>query len=120
MSLTQRIATLLFALSLLIGGCTAGADKPRELAVMTYNIHHAEGMDKRLDVERIARVIRDAKPDLVALQELDAGANRTNRVEQAKELARLLKMHYVFGPAMEFDGGKYGDAVLSRYKIAQS
>ena len=100
-----------------IGGC---APKPRELTVMTYNIHHGEGMDKKLDLARIARVIRDQKPDLVALQEVDAGTNRTNHVMQAAELGRLTSMHHAYGAAMDFDGGKYGDAVLSRYKIVES
>jgi endonuclease/exonuclease/phosphatase family metal-dependent hydrolase len=100
-----------------ISGC---APKQRELTVMTYNIHHGAGMDKKLDLERIARVIRAQKPDLVALQEVDDGTKRTNYVMQAEELARLTKMHQAYGAAMDFDGGKYGDAVLSRYKIAES
>jgi endonuclease/exonuclease/phosphatase family metal-dependent hydrolase len=117
------VMLILAALSSLLvlsgGGCSAKQQQPRELTVMTYNIHHAEGMDKKLDVERIARVIREQKPDLVALQEVDAGTNRTQHVMQAAQLARLTKMHYAYGPAMDYDGGKYGDAVLSRYKIVE-
>jgi len=92
----------------------------RELTVMTYNIHHAEGMDGKLDVARIGRVIAKQKPDLVALQEVDAGAKRTNGVMQPGELARQLKMHHAYGPAMDFQGGKYGNAVLSRFPIVET
>ena len=42
-----------------------------ELRLVAYNIHHGEGMDGKLDLERIARVIAAEKPDLVALQEVD-------------------------------------------------
>ena len=53
--------------------------KPVTLGVMTFNIHHAEGTDKRLDLDRIARVIRAAEPDLVALQEVDRDTTRGRR-----------------------------------------
>ena len=119
MQLRKLIAAfVLFVTFALAGGCTQ-QPPPRELTVMTYNIHHAEGMDKRLDIERIARLINDAKADLVALQEVDAGAKRTGGMMQPQELARLTKMHAAYGPAMDFEGGKYGDAVLSRFKIAE-
>jgi endonuclease/exonuclease/phosphatase family metal-dependent hydrolase len=99
---------------------TGEADAPVRLVVMTYNIHHAAGMDGRLDVERIARVIRDARPDLVALQEVDGGTKRADGVMQAQELGRLTEMHHAFGPAMDFGGGKYGNAVLSRFPIERA
>jgi endonuclease/exonuclease/phosphatase family metal-dependent hydrolase len=38
---------------------------------MTYNIHVGVGMDKKLDLQRIADVINHEKPDLVGLQEVD-------------------------------------------------
>ena len=104
-------------------GCAASATRdaaPVQLTVMTYNIHHAEGMDKKLDLARIAEVIRRCEADLVALQEVDGGTKRTNRVMQAQELARLTKMRHVYGPAMDFDGGKYGNAILSRFEIMDS
>ena len=103
-----------FALFVLI---LVGCNSTQKLTVMTYNIHHGEGMDKSLDLPRIASVISSVKPDLVALQEVDLGTDRTNHVAQAEELAKLTGMHFVYGPAMDYQGGKYGDAVLSRYPI---
>jgi len=45
----------------------------RTLRVMTYNIHVGVGMDKKLDLPRIAAVIKDQHADLVGLQEVDRG-----------------------------------------------
>jgi endonuclease/exonuclease/phosphatase family metal-dependent hydrolase/pimeloyl-ACP methyl ester carboxylesterase len=90
------------------------------LRVMTWNVHHCRGVDDKLDIERIARVIADVAPDLVALQEVDQNTARTGNVDQPAELARLTGMEVVFGPNIELQGGKYGNAVLSRLPITQS
>ncbi len=107
----------LLLLPLLFIFALVGCGSTQKLTVMTYNIHHGEGNDKKLDLPRIASVITASKADLVALQEVDLGTERTNRVAQAQELAKLTGMHFVYGPAMDFQGGKYGDAVLSRFPI---
>lgn len=93
-----------------------GAD-PLQVRVLSYNIHHAEGVDRKLDVERIARVIRSVSPDIVALQEVDRRVKRTSSVDQPAELARLTEMHVVFGGNIDLQGGQYGNALLSRYPI---
>lgn len=87
------------------------------MRVMTYNIHVGFGMDKKLDLRRISEVILNDQPDLVALQEVDRGVKRTNGVDQIAELARLTRMDYAFAPNFDFQGGKYGVAILSRYPI---
>ncbi|MCA1632298.1 MAG: endonuclease/exonuclease/phosphatase family protein [Acidobacteria bacterium] len=87
------------------------------LRVMTYNVHVGLGMDKKLDLARIAEVIRRERPDLVALQEVDRGVERTGRVDQIRELARLTKMEFAFAHNLNFQGGQYGVAVLSRLPI---
>lgn len=91
--------------------------EPVRLRVLCYNIHHAEGVDGKLDVPRIARVILSVNPDLVALQEVDQNTKRTRKVDQVAELARLTKMNSAFGANIEFQGGKYGNAILSRFPI---
>lgn len=92
---------------------------PVRLRVLCYNIHHAEGVDGKLDVPRIARVILSVKPDLVALQEVDQKTKRTQMVDQVAELARLTKMKSVFGANIDFQGGHYGNAILSRFPITR-
>jgi len=96
------------------------AAEPVRLRVLSYNIHHGEGMDRRLDLDRIAGVIRDAKADLVALQEVDRSTTRTGNVDQAARLAELTKLNGVFGEAMPFAGGGYGNAILSRWPIGKT
>ncbi len=91
-----------------------------QLKVMAYNIHHGRGMDNVVDLERIAKVIRDAAPDLVALQEVDYKTARTNGVDQAAELGRLTGMHHLFLRQIDFEGGEYGQAILSKYPISDS
>ena len=59
------------------------------MRILTYNIHHGEGLDGRIDLPRIAAVIAAQRPDLVALQEVDRNARRSGGVDQAAELGRL-------------------------------
>ena len=89
-----------------------------ELTVLSYNIHHGEGTDGVFDLERIAQVILDSDADLVALQEVDVNTGRASGVDQAGELARLTGMQAYFGEAIAYDGGSYGDAVLSRLPVS--
>jgi endonuclease/exonuclease/phosphatase family metal-dependent hydrolase len=80
---------------------------------MTYNVHGCVGMDGKLDAERIARVIARARPDVVALQELDVGRLRSLGMDQAHRIARYLEMEFHFHPAMHLEEERYGDAILT-------
>ncbi len=116
----RRATKALFLLACLALSAHAGAETAaaaKFLDVMTYNIHVGIGMDKKLDLARIAEVINEKRPDLVGLQEVDRGVRRTNGVDQIAELARLTKMEYAFAPNLDYQGGKYGVAVLSRHPI---
>ena len=96
------------------GSCVGPTPRLGErLRVMTYNIRHGE----LADLETLGRVIHDQDPDLVAVQEVDVGVNRSGNVDQARELGRLTGMEHAFYPALEYDGGLYGVAVLSRWPI---
>jgi endonuclease/exonuclease/phosphatase family metal-dependent hydrolase len=74
-------------------------------------------MDDRVDLERIATVLRRLDPDIVALQEVDAGVARSIGADQAARLGELLGMHHAFGSFMDYQGGRYGMAILSRCSI---
>jgi hypothetical protein len=60
----RLLVGILFALAFALHG---RAELPAELRVLTYNIHHGEGVDGKFDLPRIAEVIKSASPDLVAL-----------------------------------------------------
>ena len=83
------------------------------IRIMTYNVHSCIGMDGKLSPARIARVIAQYKPDIVALQELDVGRLKTNNIDQAHDIARYLQMEFHFHPALQIEEEQYGDAILT-------
>ncbi|WP_126245302.1 endonuclease/exonuclease/phosphatase family protein [Chitinophaga rhizosphaerae] len=93
-----------------------------QIRVMTFNIYGARASSGTpADLQVIAKIINDAKPDLVALQEVDVNTQRTGTtVNQAKELAALTGMDWHFAKAMELQGGAYGDAVLSKLAVVSA
>lgn len=84
------------------------------LKLMTYNIRNATGMDGVCNFQRIANVINNASPDVVAVQEVDSVTNRSNQKYVLGEIAERTQMHACFAPAIDFDGGKYGIGLLSK------
>jgi endonuclease/exonuclease/phosphatase family metal-dependent hydrolase len=115
----KRDPRLLFLIPLLvIAGC-AGA--PREAAaplrVMTYNIHAGKDAAQEHNLERVAQVIREAAADVVLLQEIDRGTERSGREDQIATLARLTAMNGAFAKSLDYQGGEYGIAVLSRFPL---
>lgn len=129
--MTERgtFSAMTLCLALLLSCPTAfPAQEKAVLVLVSYNIHHAEGVDGKLSLERIADDIRHA--DIVALQEVDNRFDqRSNSVNQAESLANLLNMYYVYAANLDFDGStvkdgkihnarrQYGTAILSRYPI---
>ncbi|MDX9753962.1 MAG: endonuclease/exonuclease/phosphatase family protein [bacterium] len=110
----------MLAILLMTGYGWADAAESPLLRVMSYNIHHAEGMDGQVDVERIAAIIRDASADLVALQEVDRGVERSHRIDIPAKLAELTGMHAAFFKNIDHQGGEYGNAILSRFPIQKA
>ncbi|MEX1223844.1 MAG: endonuclease, partial [Pirellulales bacterium] len=88
------LIALLVVLPPLAGAVTA--DEAVRLRVLTCNIHHGEGTDGEFDLPRLAKVITDARPDLVALQEVDNKTRRADGVDQAAKLGELTGLHARF------------------------
>ncbi len=91
--------------------------QPLRLRVMSYNIHHGEGTDGKVDLERIARVINSVEPDLVALQEVDEYVPRSNNMDQPFILGELTKKTGYFANNIPLQAGLYGNANLFPWKI---
>ena len=89
-----------------------------KLRAATFNVHHCEGIDGRVDVGRIADVIKRTEADLIALQELDRGMPRSDGTDQPAELERLTGMTVTFHPTLSRGGGEYGIAVAARGEAA--
>jgi endonuclease/exonuclease/phosphatase family metal-dependent hydrolase len=81
--------------------------------IVTYNVHRCVGTDRRLDVGRVAAVLAQLNPDVVALQELDVGRRRTGNVDQAHQIAERLEMTHHFHAALQVEEERYGDAILT-------
>jgi endonuclease/exonuclease/phosphatase family metal-dependent hydrolase len=94
-----------------------------ELRVMSYNIHHANPPSKAdlIDLQAVANVIKSAKADVVALQEVDVHTTRSGiGINQAEELGKLTGMKAYFARAIDYGGGEYGVAVLSRFPMSET
>jgi endonuclease/exonuclease/phosphatase family metal-dependent hydrolase len=87
------------------------------LRIMTYNVHGCVGMDGRLSHRRIAKVISQYEPDVVALQELDVGRARSGGHDQAMLIAEILNMDHHFHASMQMQEEQFGDAILSSYPM---
>lgn len=89
-----------------------------QLRIMTYNIRHASPPTHPnvIDLDTISAVIKKYHPDVVALQEVDVHTGRSgSQIDEAKEIAERTKMHYYFAKAIDFSGGAYGVAILSKF-----
>ncbi len=94
--------------------------EPVTIRVMSYNIHHGEGLDGKLDLERIAKLITDARADIVGLQEVDRGTERVQKRDLSAELAKLTGMTVQFDKNIPHQGGDYGNAVLTKFPIKRA
>lgn len=114
---------ILIAMFIFLSGTTwsqAEVDSSRVVRVLTLNILHGATTNGDFDLDAIAKVIIDAKPDLVALQEVDFKTNRAKRYDLVMELGWRAKLQGLFGRAMPYDGGEYGEGVLSGYTLLSS
>ncbi len=91
--------------------------KETTLNILSFNILHGATTEGTFDLDRVAKVIIDAKPDLVALQEVDFKTRRAQGYDLATELAQRTGMTSIFAKAMDHDGGEYGLALLSRFSF---
>lgn len=101
----------------------SGRVKPEsdlKIRAASYNIRHGAGTDDKLDLERTAKTMAAFKADIIGLQEVDLNCKRSGSVNQPRELGRKLNMHAAFGAFMDYDGGQYGMAILSRYPLVNT
>src|SRR5688572_22879546 len=89
------------------------------LRLLTYNVHHCNPPGKKLiDVAAIVNVVKQSNASIVALQEIDVNTSRSGKeLDQAEAIAKSCGMYFCFGKALDFAGGSYGVAILSKYPI---
>lgn len=86
------------------------------IRLMTYNIRNSFSIDYKQNVQRIANLINNSNPDVIALQEIDSVINRSDNTYILGDLAERTQMHAYFAPAVTHDAGKYGVGILSKKK----
>lgn len=134
--MSVRAPAPVLALSALLAGCAAGvwttppaparlpavgaaaaAAADRTLRVMTYNIHAGRDADGIPNLERVATIVREHGADIVLLQEVDRGTERAGGEDQLARLQALTGFHGAFGKSLDYQGGEYGIAILSRWPV---
>ncbi|MEO8075291.1 MAG: endonuclease/exonuclease/phosphatase family protein [Acidobacteriota bacterium] len=87
------------------------------IRLLVFNIHAGKSATGTDNIAGIADLIRTTKADAVLLQEVDRGTNRSGKVDQVQVLIDRTKYAAAFGRSLDFDGGQYGIAILSRRPI---
>ncbi len=106
----------------------ATAQPIRQLTVATYNVHHCQGTDGVLDIDRVARNIAASHADIVGVEELDNHYSaRSNFADEPARIAADLGYHYVFAANLDTPSStpgqpnsQYGTAIFSRYPIVET
>ena len=101
---------LLVLAVLALGVTTAEAQK---LRIMSYNVKNGGGLDGIKDIRRCGQLVREAQPDVVAVQEVDS-MTRRNKFYVLGRMAEEAGYNAYFGPTIPYSGGKYGIGVLSK------
>lgn len=117
----KKIFIKFFLILLLVGlsNSTFAQSSENIIKILSYNIYHGESPFKEGEgnIEQIAALIAELKPDLVAMQEVDSMTTRTARVYGSKvdlvqKLAELTGYSGYFAKAMDYAEGGYGEGVL--------
>jgi endonuclease/exonuclease/phosphatase family metal-dependent hydrolase len=106
-------------LLLAVAACASAERAQPSVRVLVFNIHAGKDAAGRPNLDDVAALIRSTNADIVLLQEVDRGTRRSGQVDQVAVLGDLTKYATAFGRSLDFDGGQYGIAALSRGVIAR-
>nr|MBP7497770.1 hypothetical protein [Bacteroidales bacterium] len=94
------------------------------IRVLSFNIFHGQTMNRDYNLDVIAQVIKDCKPDLVALQEVHYKTKMAKGYDITTELAYRTKMIPLFAKAIKREPvaelSEYGNAILSNWSFLQT
>lgn len=111
---TVRLCSAFF-----VAACATGGNPARApVRVLVYNTHAGTDAKHVSNLDRVAQIVKDANADIVLLQEVDSATRRSGGVDQVARLRAITGYYGVFGRAIDYDGGKYGIAILSRWPIS--
>jgi len=90
------------------------------LKVMSYNMGGHGARWSRRHLDRIARTIDEARPDVVGQQEVHRETRHSRLEDQAEALGRLTGMTVQFGKSFALGQGDFGNAVLTTGEVRAS
>lgn len=88
-------------------------DDQLDLTVVAYNI----GASRVSSPEEIGKALKTINADFIALAEVDIKTKRSENKDQLDIISKETGMYSAFGKAIDFQGGEFGPALLSRYPI---
>lgn len=94
-------------------GETDGRSPGRLILAASYNVHRCVGLDGSQEPDRVARVLRELRADIVGLQEVDSRSDPSGQVRQLEQLAAASGYHSIAGPTILRQDGHYGNALLT-------
>jgi endonuclease/exonuclease/phosphatase family metal-dependent hydrolase len=106
-----------FALAAACAPNVASSPAAATVRILVYNIHAGKDAGGTDNLERVAQLLRHSGADIALLQEVDKGTRRSGGVDQPAVLARLTGFHVAFGKTLDYQGGEYGIAIVSRWPI---
>lgn len=107
------------SLALLLSACASVGRGPTDhVRVLVYNIHAGKDAQAADNLQRVAGIVRESGADIVLLQEVDRGTTRSGNVDQVERLRALTGFNAAFGKTLDYQGGQYGIAILSRWPIS--
>jgi len=92
----------------------------RPLLVMTYNIAGHDELYSSDHIQKIANVINEVQPDIVALEEVHRKTWQSRFRDQVAELEAATHLHGYFAPSYVQWGGGFGNAILTRGDIVSA
>ena len=95
-------------------------DSNKIVKVLSFNILHGSTTKGDFNLDVLANLIKDVNPDFVAMQEVDFKVNRSKKYDLVTELGWRTKLAPLFAKAMNYDGGEYGEGILSRFSFLQT
>lgn len=91
-----------------------------ELRLLSYNLRHGTAMDGSPAMDRQIAIMKRVNADVIGLQEIDKNCGRSGAVDQPAILAKGTQSSSHFGSFMNYNGGQYGMAMLSKLKVTES
>jgi endonuclease/exonuclease/phosphatase family metal-dependent hydrolase len=87
------------------------------LRLASWNVQHGRRPDGAVDPGLLGDVVAALDADVVGLQEVDVGMDRSGGVDLAAVVAERAGMAVAFGESLRRGEGRYGNAVLVRGEV---